>query len=182
MTDQLTGQHPEQMIDQGATAPLEDGRADFDFFIGSWTSQQRKLKRWLQGCDEWEEFVGHSTANKLLGGLGNMDEVRMETAAGPVIGVTVRLFDPTTRLWRIYWVDSVHGSALGEPMVGRFVDGRGEFYDSEVFQGHNVFSRFIWTSSDHDHCHWEQAFSEDAGRSWETNWTADFTRAPEREE
>jgi hypothetical protein len=27
---------------------------------------------------------------------------------------------------------------------------------------------------------WEQAFSDDAGKSWETNWTMDFRRADTR--
>lgn len=40
----------------------------------------------------------------------------------------------------------------------------------------HVYVRFLWTERDHDHAHWEQAFSYD-GRTWETNWTAEFHRA-----
>jgi hypothetical protein len=36
--------------------------------------------------------------------------------------------------------------------------------------------RFLWLISDQNHARWEQAFSYD-DRTWETNWTADFTRA-----
>jgi hypothetical protein len=152
-----------------------DGRADFDFFIGSWDSHQRKLKQRLKGCDEWEEFHGVSVARRILGGLGNLDELTMETPAGRVLGVTLRLFDPQTQLWSIYWSSSAR-SVLDTPMVGRFEQGRGEFYDQETFEGRSIFSRFIWTSSGADACRWEQAFSPDGGRTWETNWTADFTR------
>ncbi len=155
-----------------------DGRDDFDFFLGTWDSRQRKLKERLRDCDEWDEFTAVSVAWKVLGGLGHMDEVTMETAAGQVRGLTLRLFDPKTQLWSIHWADSKSATLL-TPMVGRFQNGVGEFYDRETFDGRSIFSRFLWTSSDPDHCRWEQAFSADGGRTWETNWTADFTRCPD---
>ncbi|HEX8982504.1 MAG TPA: DUF1579 domain-containing protein [Ktedonobacterales bacterium] len=154
-----------------------DGRNDFDFLIGSWDSVQHKLKKRLQGCDEWDVFSSHSTIRKTLDGLGNFDEVTMELPTGRVVGVTVRTYEPSTQLWRIYWIASNASGPIGEPMVGRFVNGRGEFYDHEIFDGRAIFSRFIWTSRDVDHCRWEQAFSEDGGKTWETNWTMDFTRS-----
>lgn len=169
------------MTQQMTTDVRLDGRNDFDFFIGSWDSQHRKLKERLKDCHEWEEFTGFSVAQKLLGGLGNMDEITMETASGLMRGVTLRLFDPKTQLWSIYWADSKSVTLL-TPMVGRFQHGVGEFYDRETFDGHSIFSRFIWVSSDPDHCHWEQAFSADGGRTWETNWTTDFTRHQAAEE
>lgn len=169
------------MIEQAHVGVQSDGRDDFDFFIGSWDSHQRKLKQRLKGCDEWEEFTGVSVARKILGGLGNMDEVTMQTSAGPVLGVTFRLFDPQTQLWSIYWSSSSR-STLDAPMVGRFEQGRGEFYDRETFEGRSIFSRFIWTSSGENTCRWEQAFSPDGGRTWETNWTADFTRRSDAKE
>jgi hypothetical protein len=152
-----------------------DGRDDFDFFIGSWTGRQRKLKKRLAGCDEWDEFDSVSVVRKILDDLGNFDEVIMETPTGRVVGVTLRLFDPRTRLWSIYWASTMQ-HALDTPQVGRFEGGRGEFYDRETFEGRAIISRFIWTSSGPDACRWEQAFSPDGGRTWETNWTADFFR------
>lgn len=152
-----------------------DGRDDFDFLIGSWDSHQRRLKQRLKGCDDWEEFNGFSVARKILGGLGNFDEVMLETPGGRVLGVTLRLFDPQTQLWSIYWSSSTR-STLDTPMVGRFEHGRGEFYDRETFEGRSIFSRFIWTSSGANTCRWEQALSPDGGRTWETNWTMDLIR------
>lgn len=163
------------MAEQVSVDTQRDGRADFDFLIGAWDSRQRKLKHILKGCDEWEEFHAVSVARKILGGLGNFDEVTLEKPGGHVLGATLRLFDPQTQLWRIYWSSSSR-TVLDPPMVGRFEQGRGEFYDQELFEGRPVFSRFIWTSSGADACHWEQAFSADGGRTWETNWTMDLTR------
>lgn len=167
-----------QMTEQIATDAPPDGRNDFDFFLGTWNSHQRRLKEWMTGCQEWDDLTGVSVAQKVLGGLGHMDEITMETATGPVRGLTLRIFEPKTQLWSIYWVDSKH-AILEAPMVGRFQNGVGAFYNREIFDGRNIFSRFLWTSSGPDHCRWEQAFSTDGGRTWETNWTADFTRRPE---
>lgn len=164
------------MTGQAVAASKLDGREGFDFLIGSWDSRQRKLRKRLAGCTDWDEFSATLEVQKVLGGLGNIDELVMHTASGEARGLTVRLFDPATRVWRIYWAAAGQSGALDTPMVGRFTDGIGMFYCHEVFNGEPVFTRFIWTHSGPDACHWEQAFSTDGGQTWETNWTADFTR------
>lgn len=158
-----------------ATETERDGRADFDFLMGRWKLHNRRLRERLKGCDSWEEFEGESYARKTLNGLGNIDEVTNKRASGTFQGLTLRLYDPKSRQWSIYWVDSVYG-VLQLPMVGEFKDGRGEFYAQEPFEGRSIFSRFIWSNVTENSCRWEQAFSEDGGKSWETNWIADFER------
>jgi hypothetical protein len=98
--------------------------------------------------------------------------------AGRVVGFTLRLFDPQTRLWSIYWASTTQSGPHGPlvPQVGRFEDGRGEFYDRETLAGRSIFVRYLWTTSGPGACRWEQAFSPDGGRTWETNWIADFSR------
>ena len=98
----------------------------------------------------------------------------MERATGQTEGMTVRLYDPATQLWSLYWADSVQG-ILQPPMVGRFQDGCGEFYDRETIGQHSAFSRFTWSDITPTTCHWEQALSVDGGRTWETNWMMEFT-------
>ena len=67
--------------------------------------------------------------------------------------------------------------SISTVMVGRFDgNGRGEFYDHEIFAGRHIFCRFTWIVIAADHCRWEQAFSDDAGKTWETNWVSDFTK------
>ncbi len=113
---------------------------------------------------------------KILGGTGNFDELLMERQSGITRGATLRLYDLQSRQWSIYWADGIHG-ALTVPEVGRFQDGCGYFYAQEPFEGRMIFSRFIWSHDGDDASRWEQAFSEDGGKTWETNWTADFRRA-----
>lgn len=102
----------------------------------------------------------------------------MERASGRRVGLAVRLFDPASRQWSIYWADGVYGT-LGIPMIGAFTDGRGEFYAHEPLQGKYVLSRFFWSEITPTSCRWEQAFSADGGRTWETNWIMEFTRRGE---
>jgi hypothetical protein len=152
-----------------------DGRADFDFLMGRWNVQHRRLRERLKGSTSWEEFEGTSIARPLLGGLGNIDENIMERAGGRLEGMTVRLYDPSSQQWSIYWADSV-SVVLQPPMIGGFVQGRGEFYDQEIFEGRAIFCRFIWSDISATACRWEQAFSVDGGTSWEVNWIMEFTR------
>jgi hypothetical protein len=165
------------MGEQMAVAPNldADGRADFDFYLGVWDTKNRRLKEWLNGCDTWEEFSGTHVAHKLLDGIGHMDEATLDIPTGRVAFLTVRLFDPQTRLWSIYGANSSQG-ILSAPQIGRFENGRGLFYAHEVLEGRAIFSRYLWTPMSDTACRWEQAFSEDGGATWETNWIADFTR------
>lgn len=163
------------MAGELATATALDGREDFDFLVGQWDSRQRKLRERLAGCTEWDEFPATLDVRKILDDLGNVDEMVMQTPRGEARGLTVRLFEPATRIWRIYWSGGESGR-LDAPMVGRFVNGVGLFYDHELHKDIPVISRFRWTSDGPNAARWEQAFSPDGGQTWETNWTADFTR------
>jgi hypothetical protein len=157
----------------GGTA---SGVNDFDFLIGEWTVLHRRLERRLVGATEWIEFSGPASARKILGGLGNIDEFQIPLPAGAYVGSTLRLFNPVTELWSIHWMDS-RNPVLDPPMVGKFSDGRGLFYGDDTFEGRPIRVRFIWSPTTPSRCRWEQAFSADGGKSWETNWIMEFTRA-----
>ena len=65
---------------------------------------------------------------------------------------------------------------LDPPVRGRFQDGVGTFLADETFNGKPIRVRFTWSKITPASAHWEQAFSPDAGATWETNWVMDFTR------
>lgn len=153
----------------------QDGRADFDFFIGSWTLRNRVLREWLTGSNSWEEFGGASVVRKVLGGLGHIEEVRMERDSGVEEELVARFFDPQTREWRIFEADS-GGGFSARPVVATFKDGRMVGYSHEPWEGAYIFRRVVWSDITADSFHWEQAFSADGGATWETNWIADFIR------
>ena len=148
---------------------------DFDFFMGRWTVQNRRLTERLAGSDEWEEFESTSVAHPILGGLGNEDEFRTRHAGG-FIGMSFRFFDPVKRRWSIYWADSRRSGLLDPPVIGGFENGVGVFEGDDTFEGRPIRVRFTWSRTDTPTPRWEQAFSADGGETWETNWIADFTR------
>ena len=152
-----------------------DGRNDFDFLIGTWKVHHRSLKQRLKGSTEWLEFSGDTVCRKILNGLGNLDENIIHRQVGPIHAMTFRLFNPESREWSIYWSTDLTGT-LDVPMIGGFKDGIGEFYSQEVFEGQHIYNRFIWSKITAASCQWEQAFSIDGGKTWETNWIMEFER------
>jgi hypothetical protein len=156
--------------------PDATGADDFDFFVGDWMIHHHQLRHRLAGDKEWLEFSGTTRMRKILGGLGNLDETEIRSPRGAYHGATLRLFDPETGSWSIYWLDS-RRPAIDTPMRGRFEGGIGYFHADESFEDRPIRVRFIWTPISSVACRWEQAFSPDSGASWETNWIMEFTRA-----
>lgn len=159
-----------------ARVQLRDGRHDFDFLFGNWNVRNRRLTAPLSGAQEWYEFDGTSVARPLWSGKGNMDEFSAQSPLGHLEGFTLRCYDVESARWSLYW--ATPGSGLGTlPNVGSFGDdGIGDFFCEEVIGGKSIVSRYRWTKDYRNGCRWEQAFSADAGTTWETNWTMDFTR------
>jgi len=155
-----------------------EGVHDFDFFMGNWRVHHRRLKDRLANSQDWVEFDGTCASQKILGGFGNMDDSTLNLPDGPYRAVTLRAYDPKTNQWSIWWLDSRYPGQLDPPVVGRFENGVGTFYANDTFKGKPIRVRFLWTRVMSGTPHWEQAFSVDAGESWETNWTMDFTKAP----
>jgi hypothetical protein len=175
----MTLQSDAQEIPQHDDAGAADGRADFDFLFGEWEVVARKTKDPLDPtCEEWDEFVMRQVARPLLGGLGNTDSC--ETASGPdgqpFLGLSVRLFDPRDRQWRIWWASNRNPGHLDPPLVGRFDGGIGVFQGHDVVGGREVEVRFTWEVTGPT-AEWRQALSLDGGASWHVNFTMDFTRA-----
>ena len=152
-----------------------DGRADFDFFIGRWKAHSRRLRERLKGSNDWDELEGVAVIRKVLGGMGNIDEITINRESGPLEGLTLRLYNPESRQWSLHWVAGADG-ILQPPLVGSFKHGRGEFYSQELFEGRSIFVRFVCSDITKTSCRWEQAFSTDGGKTWETNWIAELSR------
>jgi hypothetical protein len=78
--------------------------------------------------------------------------------------------------WSIYWANAADGVLEPNPMVGQFSTGRGEFYSQQVYEGKAIYARFVWSGVTTKTPHFEQSFSADGGKTWETNWITDQTR------
>jgi hypothetical protein len=159
-------------------APAErDGQHDFDFMIGTWNVHVKQRLNPLAGAPVWSEMDGVSTNRKIWDGRANMDEFEADGPRGHHESMTLRLYNPQMRQWSLFWASSRDGVLGQPPMSGGFKDGRGEFYDQELFQGKAVFVRDVWSDITPSSAHFEQSFSSDGGKTWEPNWIATYTRS-----
>jgi hypothetical protein len=153
-----------------------DGRRDFDFLHGRWRIHNWRLARRLAGCDEWLEFEALGECWPTIDNA-NVDRFVAERSwdGRRHEGMSVRVFNPETRLWAIYWADSRIG-VLEPPVLGRWEGHEARFAGDDRFEGRPIRCRFQWRRLDADTATWEQAFSVDGEKTWETNWRMRHTR------
>lgn len=163
-----------------ASAPQRDGQHDFDWMFGTWKADLRRLERPLTGSTTWVEFEGSQVTRKVWNGRATLDEFVVNTPATntTVEGVALRLYNPETREWRIYWANAKRG-IIDPPVIGRFTNGRGEFYGQDELEGRAILVRYVWSDITPASAHFEQAFSADGGRTWEPNWISNIRRVGE---
>jgi len=162
---------------QAAQPPDLSGLHAFDLRVGKWKIHNRVLKERLAGSHDWLEYDGAQTWWSVMNGWGNADDTFLNKPGGAYSGVTLRAYDPTTGQWAIWWLDGRTPTArLDPPMLGRFANGVGTFYNDDSLRGKPIRVRFIWSKITRNSAHWEQAYSPDGGKTWETNWISDFTR------
>jgi hypothetical protein len=152
-----------------------DGARDFDFHFGVWKTHIRRLLKPLNHSRSWTGYDGTSVVSEVWGGRASLLELEASGPAGHIEGLGLRLFNPTSHQWSLNWTNSAD-PILTTPMVGRFAGGRGQFYDMEEFQGEMIMARNGFSDITSNSSHFEQAFSQDAGKTWETNWVMVFKR------
>lgn len=163
---------------QGHTASERDGQHDFDFVFGYWKIHLKRRVPSANGADTWTEFDGYGRYRKIWDGRANLNEFEADSPSGHIEGLTLRTYNPRTRQWSLYWASSRDG-ILAEPQVGQFHDGVGEFYAQDKIDGKSIFVRYVWSNITAKSVHFEQAFSDDGGKTWDVNWISDMTREPE---
>jgi hypothetical protein len=153
-----------------------DGQRDFDFNIGTWKTQIKRLDHPLTGSDKWIEWNGTVVVSKVWDGRANLEELKIDgPSGGHIEGLTLRLYNPQSREWSLNWANSSDG-VLDKPLVGEFKDGRGVFINQGQFSGRTILVRHTYSNITQDSHHFEQAFSVDGGATWEANWIANLTR------
>jgi hypothetical protein len=173
------GAHSSQDNPKLVQAPNLSGLHDFDLRVGRWQAHNRRLKERLAGSHEWVDFDATQTLWQVMGGWANVDDNVFQIPGGAYRGVTMRAYDAKTGEWAIWWLDGRNPfGELDPPVKGRFEHGVGTFYANDSLRGKPIRVRFTWSRITRDAAHWEQAFSPDGGRTWETNWITDFRRAP----
>ena len=163
-----------------AANPAEGGRTltdhshDFDFLVGKWKVHHWRLAQRLADCHDWVEFDGTLQLWPTMNGKGNIDDNYLGLPSGPYRATGIRGYDPKSGTWAIWWLDERNPHDLGTPVIGNFQNGVGTFEADDTFAGKPIKVRFVWSRITSNLAHWEQAFSSDGGKSWETNWRMDL--------
>jgi hypothetical protein len=149
---------------------------DFDFQIGTWSVKHRRLETRLRGASDWAEFDGQASMRTVLGGLGNVEDQEIRLPGGSYHAIAVRSYDVFSGTWAIWWLDGRSPHSLDVPVKGRFENGVGAFFADAVLGETPIRVRFLWHDTMLPTPRWEQAFSSDGGKTWETNWYMQFAR------
>jgi hypothetical protein len=171
--------HATQATAQAALALSEqvhDGQHDFDFHFGIWKTHIKRLVHPLSGSTTWVELNGTVTVHKVWDGRANLEELEASNATTHFQGLTLFLYNPQSRQWTQSFVSINDGTLSPTPLIGEFKNGRGELFDQETFHDRVVLCRFVWSDITPNSHHVEQSFSDDGGKTWETNFVADLTR------
>ena len=156
------------------TASPSSSANDFDFLVGKWKMHNRHLDKRLANCRDWTEFDSSDVNTKILRGAADMDTystTQFPGMGGKLFeGLTLRLFDPKTRLWSLYWIASNTGK-IDPPVVGSFdQNGVGHFFGKDTFNGKPILVVFRWDARNKERPVWGQAFSPDNRKTWEWNF------------
>lgn len=172
----LESSHPVTAPQMKASSAVTDSQAHaFDFAWGDWQTDISFLADPFAGSPHWTKTHGRVSVRKLWGGRADLEETESKRSHEPLEGLTLRLYDPTARQWNLYRANSADG-VLDEPLVGDFKDGRGVFYDQDTHAGRAVFVRNVYFDIAPDSYRFEQAVSNDGGRTWRPDFTARLTR------
>jgi hypothetical protein len=159
-----------------AERPAErDGQHDFDPLIGSWKYHLKRRLHPLTGSNTWVELDGTGVCSKVWDGRAELDTIEVDGPTGHIEGLTLRMYNPESHQWRLYWANSKNG-VMDPPQIGEFKNGRGEFFAQDTISGRAIFIRFVWTNMTTNTPHFEQSFSDDGGKTWEVNWITDQTQ------
>lgn len=168
------GVHAQAARTSASPAP-RDGARDFDFEIGTWKTQLKRRLHPLSGSDEWAEYTGTTVVSKVWNGRANLVELVADGPAGHFEGASLRLYNPDSRQWSLNFANARTGT-LSAPTIGAFKDGRGVFFNQDSLDGRAILVRFLIIPIDARTIRFEQAFSDDIGKTWETNWIATDTK------
>lgn len=164
------------LIAVGSAQATPAAPGDFDSFLGKWQVRHRSLKKRLAGSNDWEEFGGTSHWQSILGGMANFNESKVHRSGSTYQSLGLRAFDAKTGAWTDWSLSGRDPTKIVVDGVGRFASGVGTFFADDTFEGKPIRVRGMFKPLTASTMRWEQAFSPDAGRTWETNYVMHHTR------
>ncbi len=161
-----------------AEAATPDPRHDFDFESGKWNIDVHRLAHPLAGSRTWMHPCCFVHVVRALWPGASLAQLEAERPSPHFMGLMMRLYNPKTQRWSVYWSQADEG-AFDPPLIGRFTNRRGQFLGHDSLNGRPILVRVVYTNVTARSFCTEQAFSNDGGRTWETNLIQQFTRIKE---
>ena len=164
---------PESPI-AGAGGP-EEAR-QFDFWVGEWDVNLRVR----QEDGSWpDRGKARAKVFPVLEGKGVLELWDSE----PIKGFSLRYFDPVVGKWVLWLAWPGQDRAGSSGLTGSFRHGRGEFFSTTPRpDGSEVLSRFTFSDISADRLRWDDAFSDDGGKTWKHGWIMEFSRTADASE
>jgi hypothetical protein len=160
---------------QSQNTDQRDGAHDFDFNFGTWTTHIKRLEHPLSGSTTWVAMEGTVTVRQIWNGRGQVEDIEANGPAGHWAGMTVFLYNPQSHQWSQTFAAATSG-ILESPIIGEFSNGHGELYGQDTYNGRSILVRGIWSDITPNTHKFEQAFSEDGGKTWEVNFIGTLER------
>lgn len=164
-------------LERTRTAPAPAGESrnsDFAFLDGNWRVQHRYLR--AKQSQEWIEAQGTVSHREYQHGWANVEDYVIDRPGRPNYAVALRSYDSKNGQWNIWWLDGRFPSVIEQPMKGRFENGVGTFHGATMLDGKPTRVRFTWSDTTSASPRWQQAYSYDDGKTWETVWIMKLQR------
>jgi hypothetical protein len=169
---------PVYAADDAAPPPARaarDGTHDFDFNVGMWKTHIKRILHPLTGSTDSIELIGTVSVRKVWDGRAQLEEIEADGPKGHWEGLTLFLYNPQSHQWSQTFSNSAAGMFAGS-LVGSFKDGRGELYAQDTFDGRSILVRGAWSDVTPTSHRFEEAYSDDGGKTWEPVFIANLTR------
>ena len=142
----------------------------FDFWIGAWDVNLRMI----QPDNSWKDSVKAKVEiYPILDGKAILELWDSK----PIKGFSLRHFDPQKKKWVLYLNWPNNGRSNIGSLEGEFRHGRGEFFSKfKGKDGKEILSRYTFCDITPASLRWDDAFSNDGGKTWTNNWIMEFSR------
>jgi hypothetical protein len=158
-------------------SPLRDGQHDFDFNLGTWHTRITRIPDPLGASSASITLDGTVTVRGIWGGRGQLEEIEADGPQGRWEGLTMFLYNPEAHQWNQTFLDS-QTPTLSPPLIGSFHNGRGELIAQDTFHGKTILIKGEWSDILPDSHHYQESYSNNAGKTWFAAFKADLTRVP----
>ena len=163
---------PASLAAQGA---CQGESRQFDFWIGEWDVLNRNRpaeeNRWYD--------TGTATARvyPVVAGCGLVEHWRGHAYGDFLEGFSLQAFNPQLGQWELVLLWPNSGPPRFGELAGGFRHSRGEFYSRGLTaEGDTTVTRFSFSDVTPNSLRWQDGFSTDNGRSWNSGWIQEFTR------